>query len=129
LKSESRSVAIKNPLDLSMAVKFGILYAVILFVAELARHYAGVSGLMAVSALSGVTHIDAIVLSVARMAKMELDPNTASHAIVLAALSNTFFKGALIWVLGTPQLRRWVIGALGALLGTGIILWMIPGII
>jgi len=129
LKSESGPVGIRNPLDLSMAVKFGILYAVILFVAELARRYTGENGLMAVSVLSGVTHIDAIVLSVARMAKTELDPNTASHAIVLAALSNTFFKGALIWVLGTPQLRRWVISALGTLLVTGIILWLIPGVI
>ena len=112
-----------------MAVKFGLLYAIILFVAELARRYTGVSGLLAVSALSGVTHIDAIVVSVARMAKTELDIGTASRAIVLATLSNTFFKGILFWVLGAPQLRRSVIGALGALLVAGIILWLIPGIL
>ena len=128
-KQKTESVKFRNPLDFSMAVKFGILYAAILFVAQLARHYAGDSGLMVISALSGVTHIDAIVLSVARMAKLEINNDTAVRAIVLATLSNTFFKGALIWFLGAPLLRWWVTGALGAVFGTGIVLWLIPGIL
>jgi uncharacterized membrane protein (DUF4010 family) len=128
-KLRTEPVKFRNPLDFSMAVKFGLLYAIILFAAQIARHYAGEGGLMAVSVLSGVTHIDAIVLSIARMAKLELDAHTATRAIVLATLSNTLFKAILIWILGTPLLRWWVVGALGTILGTGIIIWLIPGIL
>jgi len=123
------AIKFRNPLDFSMSLKFGILYAVILFLAQLALHYAGNAGLMVVSVLSGVTHIDAIVLSVARMGKIDITEDVATRAIVLATLSNTFFKGALIWFLGSPQLRAWVVGALGSILGAGIILWLIPGIL
>jgi uncharacterized membrane protein (DUF4010 family) len=126
---QSEPIKFRNPLDFSMALKFGILYAIILFVAQVARHYTGNSGLMVVSALSGVTHIDAIVLSMARMAKIDISIDTATRGIVLATLSNTFFKGALIWILGSPRIRYWVTGALGSILVAGIVLWLIPGIL
>lgn len=126
-KTDAEPVQFRNPLDFSMAVKFGLLYAVILFVAQLARSLSGDSGLMFVSALSGFTKIDAIVLSVARLARTELNTHTATQAIVLATLSNTFFKGILVWIIGSPQLRWWVVGALSTILGTGIILYLIPG--
>jgi len=99
-----------NPFELGDAIKFGGLYAVVIFVASAAQLYFGDTGLYLAGALAGLTDVDAIALSMANLAQQ--DPSSSSVAartIVIAVVSNTMVKcGMAIW-LGSSTMRRTMI--------------------
>jgi uncharacterized membrane protein (DUF4010 family) len=116
-----------SPADLKTAFTFAALYVVVLFAVAYARQRAGTGGLYVVSVLSGLTDVDAITLSVARLVGSEqIDPAQGWRLIVVALLSNLVFKGAMAAVLGDAHLRRWVLLLFGTqlLAGAGVLaLW------
>ncbi len=111
---EAQSVSVQNPLQLQSALLFAGIYALVKLLTRAGLEVFGSAGVYAVSALSGVADVDAISLSLARLAAHEqLMFSVASIAIVVAALSNTVFKTALSF------------GARG--LGIYVALGLIPG--
>jgi uncharacterized membrane protein (DUF4010 family) len=103
---------IENPLKLSTAVKFGLVFAIVLVVLEYAQSFLGSTGVYLASFVSGLTDVDAIALSVTRLAaNAQLQSDVAGTAVVIAALMNTVSKGAICYSSGTPELRRPVIKA------------------
>jgi len=94
----------ENPTQLKSAVVFGLMYALVLFALAAARHYQGAvggEGLYVVAGLSGLTDMDAITLSTARMFKdAALDPADGWRLIVVAAMANLVFKATMAGVLG-----------------------------
>jgi len=110
-----------HPLRLSTAVKFGLVFAVVLVVVEFARGYLGSTGVYLTSALAGATDVDAITLSVSRLASGgQLNPKVAGISVVIAALVNTVSKGAIAYFTGSHELRRVVLRAFGVVLVVGI---------
>jgi uncharacterized membrane protein (DUF4010 family) len=97
-----------NPFELGPAIKFGILYAVILIVAKAAQFYFAEAGLYAAAAIAGLADVDAITLSMAELAGTEgsIGIPTAARAVVLAVISNTLVKGGIALFLGAATLRR-----------------------
>jgi uncharacterized membrane protein (DUF4010 family) len=118
----------ENPAELKSAVVFGIIYAAVLLAVAFARAHFGKAGLFTVAALSGLTDMDAITLSTARLVSGGgLDPGTGWRAIVLAALSNLVFKAGVVAVLGSRKLLGRIVLLFGAALGGGgLILWLWP---
>ena len=117
-----------NPFELGDAVKFGALFAVVIFVARAAQVYFGDTGLYLAGALAGLTDVDAIALSMANLAQQ--DPSSASAAartIVIAVISNTMVKcGMAIW-LGAPSMRRTMIPITAALALSGMVAAFLVG--
>jgi uncharacterized membrane protein (DUF4010 family) len=112
-----------NPTELRMAVLFGVLYSVVLFAATCAKSYFGTSGLMVVGVLSGLTEIDAITLSTARMvATGSLQQQEAWPVIVSAILANTVFKAGLVALWGGRAMLRKIGLPLGATVATALVL-------
>ncbi len=101
-------VAFSNPFELGPALKFGLLYAVILLISRAAQMYLGNAGIYVSSVVGGLADADAITLSIAELAggSNGLDGGTAAQAIVLAAMSNTAAKGGIVLVSGSRGLRR-----------------------
>ena len=96
-----------NPAELKTALTFAVLYAVILFAVAIAKKHTAIFGLVAVSAFSGLTDMDAITLSTARLFKEgKLTPDEAMKIIIIAIMSNTVFKGAMVRIWGGSQLFR-----------------------
>ncbi len=99
----------ENPTELKSALFFGAMYAVVLLGVAAAEEYFGQRGIYAVALLSGLTDMDAITLSSARMvADGRVAADTAWRAIILAALSNLTFKLGMILVLAGVRLARWM---------------------
>ncbi len=120
--SEVQSVSVQNPLQLQGALLFAGVYALVKLLTRVGLEVFGNTGVYAVSALSGVADVDAISLSLARLAANEqLILSVASTAIVIAALSNTVFKTTLS--LGARGLGLYV--ALGLLPGGLLALLMV----
>jgi uncharacterized membrane protein (DUF4010 family) len=108
------------PADLKTAFTFAALYVVVLFAVAYAKERAGTRGLYAVAALSGLTDVDAITLSVARLvASEQIDPAQGWRLVVVGLLSNLVFKGAMAALLGDRRLRRWIAFLFGVQLAAG----------
>jgi uncharacterized membrane protein (DUF4010 family) len=96
-----------NPFELGEAIKFGLLFGVVTFVAKAAQVYFGEAGLYLAGAVAGLTDVDAISLSMANLTTA--DPENlkiAARTIVIAVLSNTLVKTGMALFWGTPALRR-----------------------
>ena len=99
-----------NPFELGEAIKFGGLFAVVIFIASAAQVYFGNTGLYLAGALAGLTDVDAIALSMANLALNDpASSGPAARTIVIAVISNTMVKcGMVIW-LGAITLRKTMI--------------------
>lgn len=89
------SIELKNPFQLGMALKFGALLGLMLVLSEGVQEWYGDGGIYALSVASGLMDVDAITLSLSRMAKDELAAEVATMGIVLASATNTLVKGAI----------------------------------
>ena len=97
----------RNPTELRTAFMFALAYSVVLLVVSAAKDYAGQGGLYAVSAITGLTDLDAISLSTAQLAASgRLGERVAAELIIVAVISNTLVKAALAGVLGGRALGR-----------------------
>jgi uncharacterized membrane protein (DUF4010 family) len=122
---ETSPDAYKNPLSLRVAIQFGALYAVVVFIVKLSVATFGNTGLLVASFLSGLTDLDAISLTLSNLFRNSGIPMVlAAQGIVLAAAANSLLKAALAAGLGSSQLRRSASALLTliALIGAGTIL-------
>jgi uncharacterized membrane protein (DUF4010 family) len=90
-----------NPTELKSALLFGVLYAVVLLATAAANARFGAQGLYVAAAISGLSDMDAITLSVAHLVNStEVTPAVGWRLITVAALANLAFKAGLVGVLG-----------------------------
>jgi uncharacterized membrane protein (DUF4010 family) len=105
-----------NPLDIATALKFAAFLAVVLVATELSRAWFGTAGVYAVAALSGLTDVDAVTISMATSAGAELSMGAAAGAVVTAASVNTAVKGGIALALGGAPFGLRVIAVYAAVL-------------
>ena len=99
----------KNPLQLSEAIKFGILFGIIYGAVAFVKSGYGDIGVYIVSFLSGITDVDAITLSLSQLAKnSELDIVAAMGGIVIASIVNSLVKLAIVFWIGGKDLG-WIL--------------------
>jgi uncharacterized membrane protein (DUF4010 family) len=112
-----------NPTELKTALMFAVAYSAVLVGIAAAREYLGQSGLYVVGALSGLTDMDAIALSIGELVTSgKVNPQTGWRVIVVASLSNLVFKAAVVAMLGTAQLLKSVAVWFAAALAAGVLL-------
>ncbi|MGB2942217.1 MAG: DUF4010 domain-containing protein [Candidatus Macondimonas sp.] len=97
---QSADLPLSNPFQLGMALRFGALLAGILLAAEWIRSLWGEQGLYVLAMISGLTDVDAITLSLARMGREGLALNTVVWGVLLAAMTNNLVKAGLAVGLG-----------------------------
>ena len=118
---EEGEMNFSNPFELGPAIKFGLIYAVILLVSKAAQMYLPTAGIYLASIVAGLTDVDAITLSMAELSNTGgMDLSTAARAIVLAAMSNTVVKGGIVLSSGSRALRRALLPGFVAMLVIGI---------
>lgn len=117
-----------NPAQLKAAVVFGLLYALILFVVAAVKDRFGEQALYAVAVISGLTDVDAITLSTAKLyGDSRIEASFAWRIVLLAVLSNLVFKGVAAAVLGSRKLGVYVaLLFLLTLVAGGSIFWFWP---
>jgi uncharacterized membrane protein (DUF4010 family) len=119
----------QNPTELRSAVAFGVMYSLVLFCLAAAQRYVPGHGLYLVAGLSGLTDMDAITLSTARMSLRDPDIlHSGWRLIVLAALANLVSKAALAGILGGRRLLQAIVVLfLPCLIGGALLLWLATG--
>jgi uncharacterized membrane protein (DUF4010 family) len=91
---------LQNPFQIGQALRFTLILVVIMFAVEVAREYFGQAGVWITAAISGAADVDAINLSLSRIAGKELGLGLAAQGILIAAMSNSVFKLVLSWTIG-----------------------------
>lgn len=95
-----------NPLALQSALFFGVVLAVIMLLSQALLQWFGDAGVLLLSALSGITDVDAISLALGRQSTGSLSSTTAVLGILIAASVNTVVKMAMVVSIGDRAL--WV---------------------
>lgn len=103
-----QNIEFKNPFDLKEALIMGVVFGATLALITLSNRYIGDMGVYAVALLSGIADVDAIILSLSSLAKNGLSPATAQYGILIAIISNTLAKAALVLFFGRLPLFRFV---------------------
>jgi uncharacterized membrane protein (DUF4010 family) len=113
----------ENPSELKSALLFGMIYAVVLFVVAAAKERYGNRGLYVVAALSGLTDVDAITLSTARLVNAgRLNAEDGWRPVVVAAISNLIFKAGAVAALGRRRLFVRILPAYGIVIAAAILM-------
>lgn len=118
-------VPLKNPFQLTSAIKFAALFAAILLLVKGAEHYFPGGGIYAVATLAGTTDVDAISLSMADFARHGGDATQAIRAILLAAATNTVVKAGLVAALAGGLMWRQILLGSGAILAAALAAWFL----
>ncbi len=112
-----------NPAELKGALIFALLYGAISFTSAAVKDNFGDQALYIVSIISGLTDLDAITLSTAKMSEQNgLEPGLGWRLILVATLSNLVFKAGMAMVMGNRKLGR-IVGILfGILIISGLLI-------
>jgi len=117
----------ENPAELRSAVIFAAVYAGVLLAMAATKEYIGNQGMYVVAGISGLTDMDAITLSTARLVSDgRLDANDGWRLIVVAIVSNLVFKATMVAAIGGRALFRRValyfsLPAIGGLLFAALV--------
>ncbi|QOV29066.1 DUF4010 domain-containing protein [Vibrio diabolicus] len=95
-----------NPLALQSALFFGLVLALIMLLAHALSDWFGNAGVLILSALSGITDVDAISLTLGRQSTQTLSVTTAALGILIAASVNTIVKMGMVIAIGDKKLWR-----------------------
>lgn len=115
-----------NPLDLTAAAVFAVLFVAVSLAASWAQEHYGRVGIYGLAAVVGVTDIDPFVLSLAQHGTGQLPMRVAAFAIVIATSSNNVLKAvyALAYSSGHSGIAPVAALLLLALCGLGLAITM-----
>ena len=127
LHGQAEAIApMSNPLQLGTALGFGLLLGVVMLAARWMEAQFSDAGVLALAGISGLSDVDAITLTLARMGETEITTALAGFAIVVAAAANSLAKGAMALAIGGRSLGLRVLLPLALAAGSGIAAALIP---
>ncbi len=101
-----------NPLRLTAALQFGLLFAAVRWLARAAVAVYGSSGIMASSAAAGSVDVDAIAFSLAGLLReARIGEPLAVWCLLTALAANAVLKSAMAWKIGGRRFTRPLMGA------------------
>lgn len=116
---------LKNPLELKTALGFSLLLALVMLLSKALQSQFGDAGVLALAAASGITDVDAITLSLARMSQDDLVLHIAVTGIVIAAAINSLVKGGMATFIGGRNMALRVgLPLLGSAIGGLVSIWI-----
>ncbi|MDZ7630214.1 MAG: MgtC/SapB family protein [Gemmatimonadaceae bacterium] len=119
------SAALDSPLRIGTALQLALAFQVALFAIRISQDAFGNLGVLTSAFLLGLTDMDALTFSMARLGAEPAMVALAAKAIAVGMLSNTTLKASMAVVLGAPGVRRVAGGGLLALgVASGIGLWI-----
>ena len=121
-EKQAADFELKNPLELRFALLFGLIFAIVIVASKAAQVYLGTEGMYAVSAMAGITSVDAIVLSVIELLPESISISTAVAAIIISTASNDLVKIGISLYWGSKEYKRYVTVGLGVLVLVSLVM-------
>jgi len=111
----------KNPLELTTAFLFAVLFLVMLVLTQLAVKYLGKGGVDTLAAIMGVSDVDPFIMGLTQAAGTLTPVSVAAGAILIAAASNNVVKGVYAYSLGGKRTGALSLTFLLALAAGGLV--------
>ncbi len=119
------TATLHSPLRIGSALQLALAFQVAIFAIRISRDTFGNAGVLTSAFLLGLTDMDALTFSMARLGTAPEAVALAARAIAVGMLANTALKFTLAMVLGQRDLRRVAGGGLAALgLAGALGLWL-----
>ena len=99
-KEPQATLRLTNPFDIGNALMLAVLIGVVMVLAKLASSTASAKGLLVLGVLSGIADVDAITLSMARLAGATVPSPSAADVILIAVGVNTIAKAVMASIVG-----------------------------
>ena len=99
-RGDSAKVSISNPLGFGPALILAAMVVVLSLVARWALHHFGEQGMAVVLTLTGISDVDAAVITMSGLPGHMLTDRTAGLSLGGAVLANTFAKAVMTVVIG-----------------------------
>ncbi|MFB6264762.1 MAG: MgtC/SapB family protein [Bradymonadaceae bacterium] len=122
--TDADDLEIENPFELTPALKFGLLFVVIIGGVHFARRGFGDYGTYIAAFVSGLANMDAISLEMGRMLEAgDIGTTVAVRGVVIAIIANSFSKAVLSATIGSKKLGIYVTAGLipMAVVGLGMV--------
>lgn len=116
-----------SPLGLGSAIQMAIAFQVVLIAIPLAHELWSSAGVIASAAVLGLTDVDALTYSMARLATAPDSVSLGAKAIAVGILSNTVLKMGIALVLGAEGFRRPALIGLASLAAASVLGLFIGG--
>jgi len=116
--------AMSNPLELKSALLITAALAAVFVMSNAAQAWFGDKGIYGLAILSGIADVDAITVALANQAKDGLSDTVAARGILLASLTNTLVKAAIVLFVGGWSLARWASSILVLAVAAGATGWL-----
>jgi uncharacterized membrane protein (DUF4010 family) len=115
-----------NPLELTAAFVFGLLFLVMLVATQLAVTYLGRAGVNILAAIMGVTDVDPFIMGMTQAAGTLTPLKVAATAVLIAASSNNLVKGIYSYSLADRKTGMQSLPLLAGLAAAGLVplLWL-----
>jgi uncharacterized membrane protein (DUF4010 family) len=107
-----------NPLEMTSAVTFAVIFLTILVVTSFVAERFGNTGVLVLAAIMGAADVDPFILGLTQTVGASLDVATAALAVIIASAVNNLMKGVYAVVFGARQtgsLSLVILAAFGAL--------------
>ena len=120
-----REFAPRNPLELSAALLFAVLFVALVIVSHFVLAHFGSGGIYTLAAITGLVDVDPFVLGLTQSADSSTPMSLAFAAILIAASSNNFIKGIYACIFADRRSGREGLGLLWGLALCGLVplLW------
>lgn len=99
-------VELPNPIELGSALMYGVVFSVLFVLIRAIEANFGQAGIYLLSAISGITDVDAVSLSLAQATLKGLPIWVGATGITIAAMVNTLVKAAIATSIGGWRLAR-----------------------
>ena len=111
-----------SPFALKPAIKFGLFFGFVLFIAKFLQLLFGDTGIYIASLVSGLADVDAITITMASLSSSgDITSVTAVSAITIAVCSNTIVKGGIAYLFGAKQFGKTIMTVFGVMLAVALI--------
>lgn len=122
---DSQTVEFRNPFGFWSVVGFAVLLGAVIVIGRVLGERLGTTGAVVGAAALGLADVDAVTVSMARLAPQPLGVHSASYAILAAVASNTLTKLAIGAAVGRGWFAVEVAAmSLGSIFAAGVALWL-----
>jgi uncharacterized membrane protein (DUF4010 family) len=123
--ADDHTIKFRNPFGFWSVVGFAVLLGAVIVIGRIFGERLGTTGAVVGAAALGVADVDAVTVSMARLAPQPLSVPSASYAILAAVVSNTVTKLAIGAAVGRGWFATNVAAmCLGSILAAGVALWL-----
>jgi uncharacterized membrane protein (DUF4010 family) len=99
MRKRPGAAGLKSPFDLKAVFRFAAIVCVLLVLVRWLTLNVGPGAVLPLAALSGLLDVDAVAPAMGRVVGVNVTPQLAGDAILLAILADTGFKVVIAWMV------------------------------